>query len=143
MKRTKGAGVSLLELVFAIGLLAVAIVSLPGVFSVLIACTTKTTDLSAGVMFAQKVLEEAVVKGNPVALKSGSEGIYTHDSANKTTFHHILRCTHVLDNDNPVLGQAWYYEVEVYWWSDDPDRYRANMGRTSTRVGRMVYPILP
>jgi type II secretory pathway pseudopilin PulG len=135
---------SLVELLFAIAVLSVALVSLLGVFTVMINATSKSTGLSAGVLFAERRLEEAAAKGSPTPIPEfGSEGIYTHDSASGTRFYYSLRSTHLCDSAGPGLGQAWLMEVEVYWWSEDPDQMRAGMGRTATRVGRIIYVPAP
>lgn len=133
-------GLSLVELALSLGLLSIAIVALLSVFSMLISSTSKSTGLTAGVVFAERRLEEALAKGDiTAAIETGSQGIYTHDTANGTTYYYTVTATHLADSVVSSLGRAWYLEVETWWWTDAPEKKRATMGKLSTRVGRVVY----
>lgn len=127
------------------GMLALMLVTVLVLFSQLMASTTKNTNLSAGALYADRILEQALASVNPAppafdAVLSGEETVVTHDSDHPTRFAYTLEATQL--SPVTVPGERWYLEVEVQWWHEDPNapgRARAGSGNLFTRQSRMVY----
>lgn len=146
MKGNQG-GLTLAEVVLALGLLATISLSLVALFSKLIASSTKTGDLSAGRILAEKVLDRAVRNGPSSnwglgGSLGGTRDITTRDEASHTTF--IYSVTPSLLKEQVWAPGAWrttrlyHVEVEVYWWVDDPTQSRVDLGRLSTNLSQVV-----
>lgn len=130
----------LAELLLAIGLLTIALLTMVGLFLNLLGSSTKTSNLTAGTFLARARLQELIRKGlyDPVPVDE-AVGIYTTDSDNQTVFFHRVTSTRLAPNP-PLHGAGYWLEVEVWWWNRDPQRGRAGQGRMSTRVGQFYYP---
>lgn len=137
---TRDKGMTLAELVVAAGLLAILVVSAVGLFLTLLSSATKTSLATAGSFLAHQRLEEVIRKNQyyPVPPEAAL-GLYTNDIASKTTFFHRVRCESIPPNP-PEHRQAWWIEVEVWWWSDDPGQARAGHGKLHTSLGRLHFP---
>lgn len=140
-------GLTVAEVVVALGLLALLMIVVLGIFTQLLASSTKNTLLQAGTLHADKVLNEAVrnARSSPPAFDptaTGQQGIYTHDETNLTIFYHTLVATPVTTFNPSAPGETWQLEVEVNWWAadaSDPTRARPGYGKLYTRQQRMVY----
>lgn len=146
MIRRPPRGLTVAEIVLSLALLLLVMVSVIGLFTKLLASTTKTTDLTAGTIFAQRVMERAVRAGPPgwggsgvTAL--GQTDVYTHDIDNQTTFlYRVIPAVMYSPPELPLrMGTLYNIDVLVYWWVDDPDRARAGMGRLSFMTSQTVY----
>ena len=133
-------GMTLAELILALGLLAIMVVCMTGLFSNLLGSATKGSHLTAGSFFARQRLEEVLRKDLywPVP-PAAAQGIYTTDKDSQTTFFYRVMGTPI----PPVAGQyraAYWIDVEVWWWSEAPGQNRSGQGKLYTSIGRMHYP---
>ena len=141
-------GVSLAEVMLAVGLLGIILISVIGLFQNLLTSTTKSTDLTAATVMAQERLNE-LVAAQPIHLATYGtdfptqvigQGIYAHDSQSQTTFYH--KATPELLKDEPGFGRTYYLEVQVFWNTADPNvvaKNRMGQGQQSVKMGRVVY----
>lgn len=133
-------GLSLVELLLALGILTVAIVLIIGLFLSLLRSSTKTADLTTGMYHARERLREVIEKDQywPVPADL-AQGLYTTDSTSQTRY--FSRVTSV-----PVPGSApdykggYYISVDVWWWNQAPGQTRQGQGVLSTRAGQFFYP---
>lgn len=141
-------GVTLAEIILALGLLGIILVCVVGLFQNLLASTTKSSDLTVASVLAQQRLNELVGQraqnladyGMDFPADVVSREIYTHDSSTATTFHQ--RATSELLFIDPDVGKTYFIEVQVHWASTDPNQASANkagQGQTSVKMGRVVY----
>ena len=133
-------GLTMAELVLALGLLAVILVSLVGLFTTLLGSSAKSTNMTVGHYFAVQKLEEAILKGN--FNEDGDErDIYSMDANNKTHFAYRVRSTAIngYAGDYGYRG-GQYVLVSVYWWNGELQEARAGQGLLHTSVGRFCYP---
>ncbi len=139
-------GLTLAELVVAIGLLAAIGLTLIGLFSQLLSSSAKNSDLTAGRLFAQRVLDRAVRSGPPdwgvgSGLYAGGAAITTQDQATQTTFVYSLTPA-LLKRDTGITGtsrELYFVEVEVAWWQTGGSPNREGIGRLFTTTGQSVY----
>ena len=147
MRRVQG-GVTLAEVILALGLLGIILVAVIGLFQNLLSSTSKSTDVTAATVIAQERLNE-LVAGQPAYLSTYgmdfptgpmAQGIYTHDSQSQTTYYH--QATPELLKDEAGFGRTYYLEVQVFWNTADPTQVaknRAGQGQQSIKMGRVVY----
>lgn len=138
--RRPTAGLTMAELVLALGLLATILISVVGLFMSLLGSSAKSSNQTVGHYFAQQKLEEAVLKGN--FNEDGSEtDIYSMDAANKTHFAYRVRATAISHYAGDVGYRGGYYvQVSVYWWNGELNEARAGQGLLHTGLGRFCYP---
>ncbi len=133
-------GLTVLETVIALGLLAAMLLGLAAFFTNILAATAKQDDLTAGVVFAQKQLDKAVLEGTYAnSTAEVQQGIYTHDSANQTSFFYKLTSTPV-PLPSPSTQNGYWLEAQVWWWSTGPAQGRGRVGMLSTKLGQLVTP---
>ncbi len=135
-------GLTLAEVVVALGLLGVVMVSTVLLFLSLQSSSSKTGDLTPALAYAQSQLDAAAQAGPPDwGGLQGQRQLYSHDERSQTTFAHQLTVTHLYSPPTTPLpmGDLYRLEVEVYWWSDTPGASRRGHGRLSTRLGRVVF----
>ncbi|MBI3924714.1 MAG: hypothetical protein HY319_04175 [Armatimonadetes bacterium] len=150
--RRASRGLTIAEVVISIGLLALLLSSVLVLLNQMVASTARNADLTVGSLFAESLLETCIREArttpfptpafDPVvaSMGGGAEGIYTHDSAQQTTFLHKLTATPL--GPTGLVTETWYVEVEVNWWASDTSQAgqsRAGLGRLSTTQGRLVY----
>jgi hypothetical protein len=144
-------GVSLAEVVLAVGLLTIISITVAGVFIHLLHASAKTSDLTAGRTLARRVLDRAVRAGPPdwgfPALVStsfvGSQMMTTQGSDRQTEFIYSIEPSALKSNDvvGGVTRQIYYVEVEVKWWVDNPTdavKSQAELGRLSTTISQIA-----
>lgn len=133
-------GLTMAELVLALGLLAVILVSLVGLFTTLLGSSSKSTNMTVGHYFAVQKLEEAILNGNFVDGGEDRE-IYSMDAGHKMRFAYKVRSTAIngYAGDYGYRG-GQYVQVSVYWWNGDINEARAGQGLLYTSVGRFCYP---
>lgn len=120
-------------------LLSVVMVAAAVVLNQLMASNSKTTDTTAGLLFAQRKLDEAarqVQNGAFTDEIDAAEKIYSHDFNAPTTFKYNLTSSPVT---NSSMGNMVRLHIEVWWWTENPDRVREGMGRLSAELERLVY----
>ncbi len=136
--RTRG-GLTLAELMLALGLLGLVIASLLLLFLALMSSSAKGSHLSTGVLEADRVLEALMLQAEqgmalPATL-SGEDRFYAQDVANPTAFTYDVTATQL---ENGPLGSTWWLRVTVRWWSQT-DESRAGSGQLFVKRARMVY----
>jgi prepilin-type N-terminal cleavage/methylation domain-containing protein len=138
VRRTR-AGLTLLELLVAVSILAVLVLGLLAFFTRYLGAVAKQDDLTAGLVLAQRVLDRAVEHGTYATPAANlTAGVYSHDSSSQSTFFYSLTSTP--SAVTPLsTKQVYWLEVRVTWWGDDSSP-RANLGRLSTTVRRLVAP---
>ena len=133
-------GLTVLETVMALGLLAAMLLGLMAFFTNILAATAKQDDLTAGVVFAQKQLDKAILEGTYAnSTAAVQEGLYTHDTANQTSYFYKLTSTPV-PLPPPATASAYWLEAQVWWWSTGPAQNRGRVGMLSTRLAQLVTP---
>ena len=131
-------GLTIAEVLVAIALLGTIVVSTALVFTSLLSSSTKSTDSSAALYYAQTQLDEAAKAGPPDwGGLTGSQEIYTHDPVAPTTFSHQLTATLIYSPPATRISMGDLYQLDlvVYWWSSSPGATRRGMGQLSTRLG--------
>jgi type II secretory pathway pseudopilin PulG len=141
-------GVSLAEVMLAVGLLGIILVSVIGLFQSLLSSSSKSTDLSVATVMAQERLNE-LVADQPNHFKVYAmdfppqvlgQTVYAHDSQSPTQFYH--QASTELLRDEPGFGRTYYLEVQVFWNTSDPNvvsKNRLGQGQQSVKMGRVVY----
>ncbi len=106
----------------------------------LLGSSTKTANLTAGMLFARERLREVIEKDQywPVPANLAS-GIYTTDSTTQTRF--FSRVTSVPISASPPEYRGGYFlTVDVWWWNPAPGQARQGQGILSTRTSQFFYP---
>lgn len=106
----------------------------------LLGSSTKTANLTAGMLFARERLREVIEKEQywPVPPDLAS-GIYTTDSSSQTRF--FSRVSSVPVSASPPEYRGGYFlTVDVWWWNQAPGQARAGQGILSTRTSQFLYP---
>jgi Tfp pilus assembly protein PilV len=125
---------TLLETVIALGVLAVLLIGLSGLFLRLLAGAEKSNDTSAGLLVAERLLQQECNTGKFQSSPPQSTLLYTHSGEQAQEFLYQVTCSpmQVTAGGKPI----YYVDVQV-WWSGGS---RAGQGRLSTRAGRLVTP---
>lgn len=129
-------GLTLAEILVAIMLATVLIVSVLVALTQMMASAQKSSDLASGTIIAERLMSEIV--NNPdldtrpplEGLIQGSDGV--------TTFNYRTDVSH-LDNSDTFLGTSFLVTVDVWWMVENPDQVRNRVGKLSTRLSRLVY----
>lgn len=129
------------ELVVAIALMAVLLVSVALVFLALQRASSKTGDSSLALSLAHTVLDQSVQSGPPGwGGMEGDRRLYSHDALTPTEYHYQLHSHLVYSPPSTPLpmGDLYQLDVEVSWW-DPAAVERVGYGRLSLRLGRLVF----
>jgi type II secretory pathway pseudopilin PulG len=137
-------GLTLAEVIVAIGILSVVLVAVITLFTQLVSSTTKNNLLNLGTLYADRILEQSVKNarvGGPAfaPVTTGEESIVSHGDEAATRFAYRVEATRLSD---PDPGEKWFLKIQVQWWHDNPDdpaQARAGYGKLSTTQGRLVY----
>lgn len=140
--------ITLAEVMLAVGLLGLILLSVMGLFHSLLASTSKSNDMTVATVMAQQRLNELVTQQPAYKSAYGqdfpndvlTQAVYAHDSQSSSTFYSKARPE--LLKDEPNFGRTYYLEVEVYWNTADPNQVAANrhqQGAQSVKAGRVVY----
>ena len=137
-------GLTIAEVIVAIGILAVILVAVIALFLQLMSSTTKNNLLNLGTLYADRTLEQSVKNaklGGPAfaPVVTGEESMISHGDEIATKFAYRLEATKLSD---PEPGEKWLLRIEVQWWHDDPGdsaEARAGYGKLSTKQERLVY----
>lgn len=129
---------SLLETVLALGLLAMMMVTLGGLFLRLLGSSDKSGDTSAGLQLADSILEQAIrAKDFDPPPLDGKISIYTHDAGAPQEFSYRLTSTATV----VTAGQPAIYYMDVHvWWNQPRGSNRLGQGRLEAGVSRLVTP---
>ncbi len=142
---SRKSGFTLSELLVSMLLLSMILVSLLVLFAQLIAASTKSSQVGAGLLYADRTFENALrnAAANPPAFAAvivGEEALVLHDQDHPTRFAYRLNATRLTPAVSP--GERWLLELEVHWWQDDPGSSRparAGYGQLSSNHSRVVY----
>lgn len=130
----KASGLTLLETILAMGVLAILLTGLSGLFLKLLGSTEKANDLSAGLLVAERVLQEQVVVARFESAPPDKTLLYTHDGQQAMEFLYQVTCSPM--QVSPGGAAIYYVDVQV-WWSGGQ---RHGQGQLFTRVGRLITP---
>lgn len=138
-------GFSLAEIILSLGLCALLILSVAGLFTQLLGASTKTGELSAGQIFAAQKLDDLIQNGtyDQVGHSSGAGSAYVTDASSKTNFYYQMTKSNLPANASSTartyLG-AYYLTVQVWWNTDSPTQCRPGTGLQTTQASRLIYP---
>ena len=139
-------GLTLAELILAVLLLGLLIISVMGLFLALLGASAKSSDQTIGVLYAERVLDAMAhnaASTYPAFTNASSQtDVYDHDANNKTTFVYSVTATDLEPGTFALPatpGQTWLLEAEVRWWSVEAARSRAGQGQLFVRQARVVY----
>ncbi len=128
-------------MILTVGFLSLALLAVVALFTTLLRSTAKNSNLTVGRSFAQARLEEAIEANTYWPPPTdGLEGIYSANDSGTTYFFHRLTTTPVSSSTAPAYTGGYLVEVEVWWWSADPDTARAGSGMQRTSASRFLYP---
>jgi prepilin-type N-terminal cleavage/methylation domain-containing protein len=148
-------GFSLVEVIIAMGLLGVGILTVIGLFGQMTKDAQKATDTGAGVLAAESVLNRTISEilrdAGPVTradffdLDSPPEApIQGTITANRTIMTYEITYRTLQDTGGVALGSALpenrtkVVELTMWWWTDGPDSSRAGYGFLRTSASKMV-----
>jgi Tfp pilus assembly protein PilE len=139
--RTRRA-LTIAELVFAIGLLAVLAVVSIGFFVKLSSSSTKTADQTVALELGSKILEEYSGRDPAFWLERGEQELQVHEPSSQTTFYYRVRHRRLSPVDAP-MGDVYRLDVDVYWWPEDPANpqrtKRRDYGRLNVHLSNVVF----
>lgn len=161
MVRARGKGLTVAELVLAIGLLGVIVVFVLAVFTRLMASSTKSSSQTIGLLLAQRRMDQATRSGPPgwggnpplstvedqpyyEEAQSQLTDVYQHDETNKIDYWSHFKAERV---QRKPMGDLWRLTTTVVWWPSDqaaptikdPNLVRQGSGRLSVTLNRIYY----
>lgn len=122
-------GLTLMEAVLAIALLAILLLFVSGLFLKLLAGSEKSSDLTAGAMLAESLLRSQCDDPNFLSSTNQRRMLYNRDGSQAEEFLYSVTCTRV----SPGI---YYVDVQVSWGGGS----RAGQGQLRTRLGRIASP---
>ena len=131
---------TLAEIVIAMALLALLLVTMGGLLAKLLAASNKSGDLTAGTEISQHVLDLVVLRGTyDTSTAVITHRIYSHGDQQASEFTYQVTSTRVaMPSPDP---DAYYVVVDTWWWGQDSSStHRAGMGKLHARLGRLVCP---
>ncbi|GMU56944.1 MAG: hypothetical protein AMXMBFR33_60900 [Candidatus Xenobia bacterium] len=159
-KRGDRIGLSVGEVVVAIGLLGVVVVFVLAVFTKLMASSTKSSSQTIGLLLAQRRMDQAMRSGPPgwggnppvsttedlplyEENQSQSTHVYQHDEMNGIEYWQHFKAERI---QRKTMGDLWRLTVDVVWWPSDvaapiksTDNVRQGQGRLSLTLSRAYY----
>jgi len=148
---------TLAELILAMLLLGLLIVSVLSLFLGLLTSSAKSNDQAIGVVYADRLLQDVAGRARRThpafnGSYTGNTSFYTQDTENVTQFTYTVTATELTPgvgktgpagefaNSDPAgPGESWLLEAEVRWWSTDQARSKAGVGQLFVRQSRVVY----
>ncbi len=148
-------GFSLIEVVLAMGLLAVGILTVLGLFGQLSKEAQKASDTGAGILAAESVLNRTVHEilddtgpvsradffGNDSPPAAPIQGTIT---ANRTVMTYEITYRTVQNTAGGGLGAALpenrtkQVDITMWWWTENADSHRAGYGFLRTSATKLV-----
>lgn len=135
---------TVLELVVAIGFLAIIAVVVIGLFVRLTTSSSKSADQSVALEVASRLLDE-YSGASPETWKgvSNRQDLQTRDPGSTTTFYYRFRSKQI-DDTKSLMGDLYRLDVDVYWWPDDPTKLtktpnRRDYGKLEVHLARVVF----
>lgn len=144
-----------MEVMISMGLLAVGILTVIGLFGQLAKDAQKASDTGAGVLAAESVLNRTINEIlNDVGPVSRA-AFFASDSppaspiqgtitANRTVMTYEITYRTVADTSGTPLGsvlpenRSKLVELTLWWWIDNPDSARAGYGSLRTSASKLV-----
>lgn len=118
-----------MEAVLALSLLAVLLIFVSGLFLRLLAGSEKSSDLTAGAMLAESILQQQCASREFVSSVNQRRLLYNRDGSQAEEFLYQVTCTR-------VSAGIYYVDVEVSWSGGS----RQGQGQLKTRLGRLASP---
>lgn len=127
------AGLSVLEIIVALGLVTTVALTIIGLFSRLMASSSKGADQAAAELLAQAVLDRATRTGPPDwgGLSAGVE-LETAETSSSTRYVYQVQIDPLPDDTHP-LGVLYRVGVQVRWSG------RQDQGRLLVERSRLTY----
>ena len=143
--RIRKGGLTLMEIVISIGLVAVITLFVVGVLSRILLTGGKTAHQTAANLLAEELLESAAVDGPPNwsfpsadrKTWEGQRELLLPGEKSNTPFRYRLTELTLRDADED-LGTFHQIVVKV-WWTADEGEYHPDLGKTYVEVYRNVY----
>lgn len=122
-------GMTLMEAVLALALLAILLISVSGLFIKLLGGSEKSSDLTAGSMLAESILQQNCAGPDFLSSTNQRRILYNRDGSHAEEFLYQVTCTR-------LQSGLYYVDVQVTWGGGS----HAGQGRLSTRLGRLASP---
>lgn len=129
------------ELVLAIGLLAIIAVVVIGLFVRFTVSSTKSSDQTAALELAHKLLDEYADADPSFWDVSADQELTTHDTQTSTEFVYRLDYEQLSPND-AQMGDLYRLDVFVAWWPDGGARernQRRDYGQLHLNLSRLIF----
>lgn len=136
MPRRSPRAYSLAEIVLALGLLSLMLLTVAMLFGRLASNSSKASNKAVGATIAEEVMNQ-VIQEDLYAKDLGvqSESQYATDAEQKTKFFYQVE-------SNPVTtleaGNGYSVKVRVWWWSEAPGQTRGLQGRQDMELERLI-----
>ena len=133
-------GVTLSEVVLALGVLAIVGLTVIGVFTKLMGSQSKSSHATVGRFLMESVAERVSLSGPPDWGVTGdqTESVYIHSQDQKVTFTYRIPSYFALKKapvSNP-MGTLYFVNIEIEWWGGDD---RIEVGKTKLATSRVIY----
>lgn len=142
-------GLTLAELMVALGLLALAALAIIGVFTVLIQASAKNREQAQAELLAQNLLERACAEGEPAWGVRGRKGERQELQLSEDGTRYFYQVDPVSLSEaeqgpeDDRDGRSWAVTVTVGWWLDSAaeelDASREGFGQQFVKAYRIVY----
>lgn len=131
---------TLAEIIIAMALLAMLLVTMGALLARLLASTSKSGDLTVGLELSQRVLTQVVLRGTyDTSSAVIVHRLYSHNDEVMTEFTYQVTSTPV--TMPAPAAPAYYVVVDSWWWGQTSSLGgRAQMGKLHARLGRLVTP---
>lgn len=134
-----------MEIMIAMGLIAVISLLVIGTLARLLSTGGKSAHQTAAGLLAQEVLDSAIAAGPPrwgftsasIADWKGTTALRLPGDQSLTDFHYKIEVLRLRQSPQD-LGTLSQVNVTVWWWGDEPGG-RADQGRTAVTGTRTVY----
>ena len=134
-----------MEVIVAMGIVAVLTLFVVGVLSRMLFTSGKTAHQAAGNLLAEEVLESSALAGPPHwgfdsrerSQWRGERSLTLPGEASETTFRYLLEEVSLRDSSDD-LGTFHELKVTVWWWGEEPTQ-RPDQGNLFVEGHRKVY----
>lgn len=130
-----------MEVVLALGLLALVALVIIGVFLSLFQATTKSRELATAELLMESVLEKVTATGPPSwGVSVLGAKIAAPQSDELTDFFYQVDTQKL--SDDTITGELWEVAVTVAWWTEESNplkESRINYGNTFVSGTRSVF----
>lgn len=134
----RSSGLSIAEIVLALGLLGVLITALLGLFTQLLASSTKNVDQSTAIQIAEDALDDCARRDPALWSLDTQKVIYSHSTESNAPMRCKVTAQLVNGSDNP-MGDLYRVEASVTWWGQSQGKSREGFGQQEVHLNRMLY----